>query len=144
MRAIIADIPDTERLSKPHMPDDKYRIDISARVSYLAEQSDIDAKRYVFAYTMTITNNGTVPARLISRHWIITDSNNVVQEVKGDGVIGEQPHLKPRQSFQYTSGTYIGTPVGTMRGSYRMIADDGVEFDAAIPEFALAMPGMLH
>ena len=126
------------------MSDPKHDIEVSAQVAYLADQSDIDARRYVFAYTITITNVGSVAARLISRHWIITDSNGVVQEVKGDGVVGEQPHLKPRQSFRYTSGTYIATPVGTMRGTYRMFADDGVEFDATIPEFTLAMPGMLH
>ena len=126
------------------MPDAKYSIDVTAQVTYLADQSDIDARRYVFAYTITITNTGSVAARLISRHWIITDSNSVVQEVKGDGVVGEQPFLKPRQSFRYTSGTYIGTPIGTMRGTYQMLAEDGVEFDAVIPEFTLAMPGMLH
>ena len=126
------------------MTQDKHSIDVSAQVSYLADQSDIDARRYVFAYTITITNTGSVAARLISRHWIITDSNNVVQEVKGDGVIGEQPLLQPRRSFTYTSGTYIATPVGTMRGSYQMLGEDGAEFDATIPEFTLAMPGMLH
>ncbi len=126
------------------MADGKHSIESKAQVSYLPEQSDIDARRYVFAYTMTITNTGTVAAQLVSRHWIITDSNNVVQEVKGEGVVGEQPLLEPGQSFTYTSGTYIATPVGTMRGSYQMRAQDGVEFDATIPEFALAMPGMLH
>jgi ApaG protein len=126
------------------MANAKHSIDVQAQVQYLADQSDIDAGRYVFAYTITITNTGTIAARLISRHWIITDSKDTVQEVKGDGVIGEQPLLKPRQSFQYTSGTYIATPVGTMRGSYQMLAEDGVEFDARIPEFTLAMPGMLH
>ena len=122
----------------------KHRIDVQAQVTYVADQSNIDAGRYVFAYTMTITNVGTVAARLVSRHWIITDSNNQVQEVKGAGVVGEQPLLRPKESFEYTSGTFIATPVGTMRGSYHMQAEDGVEFDAAIPEFTLAMPGMLH
>jgi ApaG protein len=126
------------------MADQEHSIDVTAKVAYLADQSDIDARRYVFAYTITITNVGAVAARLISRHWIITDSNGTVQEVKGDGVVGEQPLLKPRQSFEYTSGTYIATPVGTMRGTYQMLAEDGVEFDAVIPEFTLAMPGMLH
>jgi ApaG protein len=119
-------------------------MDVSAKVAYLADQSDVDASRFVFAYTITITNTGTVAARLISRHWIITDSNDVVQEVKGDGVVGEQPLLQPRQSFTYTSGTSIGTPIGTMRGSYQMLADDGEAFDAVIPEFMLAMPRTLH
>ena len=126
------------------MADAKHSMDVSAKVAYLADQSDVDASRFVFSYTITITNTGTVPARLISRHWIITDSNDVVQEVKGDGVVGEQPLLRPRQSFTYTSGTSIGTPIGTMRGSYRMLAEDGAEFDAAIPEFTLAMPRTLH
>jgi ApaG protein len=126
------------------MTNPKHRVDVQAQVAYIAEQSDVDAKRFVFAYTMTITNSGSVAARLITRHWIITDANGEVQEVKGDGVIGEQPLLRPQQSFQYTSGTYISTPVGTMRGSYQMLGEDGEEFDADIPEFTLAMPGMLH
>ena len=133
-----------KHLEETVMTDAKHSIDVSAQVAYLADQSDIDARRYVFAYTITITNVGAVAARLISRHWIISDSNGVVQEVKGDGVVGEQPLLAPRQSFQYTSGTYIATPVGTMRGTYQMLGEDGVEFDAVIPEFTLAMPGMLH
>ena len=126
------------------MDTSKYRIDVQAQVKYIADQSDIDARRYVFAYTITITNTGSVAARLVSRHWIVTDSNNEVQEVKGEGVVGEQPLLEPKQSFRYTSGTFIATPVGTMRGSYQMVAADGTEFDAPIAEFTLAMPGMLH
>ena len=126
------------------MADAKHSVDVSAKVAYLSDQSDVEANRYVFAYTITITNVGTVAARLISRHWIITDSSDVVQEVKGDGVVGEQPLLQPRQSFTYTSGTAIATPAGTMRGSYHMLAQDGVEFDAPIPEFTLAMPRTLH
>jgi ApaG protein len=119
-------------------------VSVSARVSFVPDQSDVDNGRYVFAYTITITNTGTVTAKLVSRHWIITDSNNEVQEVKGQGVVGEQPVLRPRQSFEYTSGTAIATPVGTMRGSYRIVAEDGVQFDAPIPEFALSMPRVLH
>jgi ApaG protein len=126
------------------MADAKHAVDVSARVTYLADQSDVEANRYVFAYTITITNLGTVAARLISRHWIITDVSGVVQEVRGDGVVGEQPLLQPRQSFTYTSGAAIATPAGTMRGSYHMRAADGVEFDAPIPEFTLAMPRTLH
>ncbi len=122
----------------------KHEVSVSARVSFVPDQSDVDNGRYVFAYTITITNTGTVTARLVSRHWIITDSNNEVQEVKGQGVVGEQPVLRPRQSFEYTSGTAIATPVGTMRGSYRIVAEDGVQFDAPIPEFALSMPRVLH
>jgi ApaG protein len=126
------------------MADKKYDIQVATRTAFIPDQSDVDNGRYVFAYTITITNTGTVPAQLVSRHWIITDSNNQVQEVKGMGVVGEQPLLRPRESFQYTSGTAIATPVGTMRGSYQMVADDGVQFDAPIPEFTLSMPRILH
>jgi ApaG protein len=98
----------------------------------------------VFAYTITLRNTGTVPAQLISRHWIITDANNHVQEVKGLGVVGEQPLLAPGESFQYSSGAAIGTVVGTMRGTYQMVADDGTKFDASIPEFTLSIPRTLH
>jgi len=122
----------------------KHEVSVSARVTFVPDQSDVDNGRYVFAYTITITNTGTVTAKLVSRHWIITDSNNEVQEVKGQGVVGEQPVLRPRQSFEYTSGTAIATPVGTMRGSYQMVAEDGVKFDPPIPEFALSMPRVLH
>ncbi|OGA25824.1 MAG: Co2+/Mg2+ efflux protein ApaG [Betaproteobacteria bacterium RIFCSPLOWO2_02_FULL_67_26] len=126
------------------MPDKRYDVAVAARTAFIPDQSDVDNGRYVFAYTITITNTGTVPAQLVSRHWIITDSNNQVQEVRGQGVVGEQPLLRPNESFQYTSGTAIATPVGTMRGSYQMIAEDGVQFDAAIPEFTLSMPRVLH
>ncbi|HUF81569.1 MAG TPA: Co2+/Mg2+ efflux protein ApaG [Burkholderiales bacterium] len=126
------------------MPDKKYDIAVAARTAFIPDQSDLETGRYVFAYTITITNTGTVPAQLVSRHWIITDSNNQVQEVRGAGVIGEQPLLRPNESFQYTSGTAIATPVGTMRGSYQMVAEDGVRFDAPIPEFMLSMPRILH
>jgi ApaG protein len=126
------------------MADRKYDITVAARTAFIPDQSDVDNGRYVFAYTITITNTGTVPAQLVSRHWIITDSNNQVQEVKGSGVVGEQPLLRPQESFQYTSGTAIATPVGTMRGSYQMVAEDGVQFDATIPEFTLSMPRVLH
>ena len=110
----------------------------------MPDQSDPERGRYLFAYTIRITNTGTVGARLVSRHWIITDANGEVQEVKGDGVVGEQPWLKPKESFEYTSGAAIATPVGTMRGSYQMVAEDGVQFDAPIPEFTLSMPRVLH
>jgi ApaG protein len=126
------------------MADDKYRITITSRVKFIPDQSDASQRRYVFAYTMTITNTGTVTAQLVSRHWIITDADSQVQEVKGEGVVGEQPTLRPNESFEYTSGTAIATPVGTMRGSYRMVAEDGVQFDAPIPEFTLAAPRVLH
>lgn len=126
------------------MSGQKYDIQVSARTAFIPEQSDLENGRYVFAYTITITNAGNVPAQLVSRHWIITDANNQVQEVRGLGVVGEQPTLRPNESFQYTSGTAIATPVGTMRGSYQMIAEDGRQFDAPIPEFTLSMPRVLH
>jgi ApaG protein len=126
------------------MTESKYQISVSPRALYIAEQSDADAGRYAFAYTITITNTGAVPARLLSRHWIITDANNLVQEVKGQGVVGAQPKLKPGESFEYTSGSMLATPVGTMRGSYQMVADDGTRFDASIPEFTLSVPRVLH
>jgi ApaG protein len=121
-----------------------YQIDVSAESFYLPEQSDEDASRYFFAYTIKITNTGSVPAQLISRHWIITDANERVQEVRGDGVVGEQPRLEPGEVFEYTSSATIETPVGTMRGSYQMVAEDGEKFDAAIPEFTLSIPRVLH
>lgn len=122
----------------------KYQISVSVNTAYLAEQSDPSADRYVFAYTITLSNTGTVAAQLISRHWIITDAENVVQEVKGLGVVGEQPLLRPGESFEYTSGTAMATPVGTMHGTYQMVAEDGNKFDAEIPVFTLAMPRVLH
>ncbi len=122
----------------------KYQISINVDTTYLADQSDPSSDRYVFAYTITIANSGTVAAQLISRHWIITDADNVVQEVKGLGVVGEQPLLRPGESFEYTSGTAMATPVGTMRGTYQMVAEDGNKFDAEIPQFTLAMPRVLH
>lgn len=122
----------------------KYHISINVKTTYLDEQSDPSADRYVFAYTITIANNGTVAAQLISRHWIITDANNVTQEVKGLGVVGEQPLLRPGENFEYTSGTAMATPVGTMQGSYQMVAEDGNKFDAEIPLFTLSMPRVLH
>ena len=127
------------------MPDNrKYQITIEPIAAYLADQSDEAAGRYVFAYTITITNAGEIPVQLISRRWLITDSNQQIQEVQGLGVVGEQPKLKPGESFEYTSGTALATPVGTMRGSYQMVAEDGHAFDADIPEFVLSMPRVLH
>jgi ApaG protein len=127
------------------MPNDiRYDIAVTARATFLPSESDERNGRYVFAYTIRITNTGTVPAQLLSRHWIITDAEDRVQEVRGEGVVGQQPLLKPQQSFEYTSGASIATPVGTMRGSYQMVAEDGVRFEAPIPEFALSVPRMLH
>ena len=122
----------------------KHRITVTARAAYLPAQSDPDLGQYAFAYTITLRNTGNVPAQLISRHWIITDADGRVQEVRGLGVVGEQPLLKPDESFEYTSGTSLATPVGTMRGSYQMLAEDGLQFDAPIPEFMLSMPRVLH
>ncbi|MDV3239996.1 MAG: Co2+/Mg2+ efflux protein ApaG [Gammaproteobacteria bacterium] len=121
-----------------------YAVEVSVESMYVEAQSVPESQRYVFAYTVTIRNTGDVPAKLLSRHWIITDSNGKIQEVRGEGVVGEQPHLRPGESFQYTSGTVIETAVGSMRGSYQMIADDGVEFDAEIPAFTLSVPRVLH
>jgi len=126
------------------MSDETYSIQVEVETQYVKEQSLPDQDHYVFAYTITIYNSGSVPAQLLNRHWIITDANNRVQEVKGEGVVGELPHLKPGEQYRYTSGTMLETPVGTMRGSYQMLADDGVEFDAKIPAFTLSMPRTLH
>ena len=128
----------------PMPTDKKHEITVTTRTTYIPEQSDPDGGRHVFAYTITIKNTGSVTAQLISRHWIITDANNQVQEVRGLGVVGEQPLLKPGESFEYTSGTSVATPVGTMRGSYKMVAEDGLQFDAPVPEFTLSMPRVLH
>jgi ApaG protein len=121
-----------------------YQIQITVSTDFLPEQSQPSADRYVFAYTVTIQNTGLTPARLLNRHWVIADAEGNVQEVRGRGVVGEQPHLRPGESFRYTSGTVIGTPVGSMHGSYEMEADDGTRFEAPIPAFSLAMPMSLH
>jgi len=122
----------------------KNHIDVSAVSAYLADQSSPESGEFAFAYTITITNLGDQTAQLISRHWIITDGNDEVQEVKGEGVVGEQPILPPGASFEYTSGTLMQTPTGTMRGSYQMIAEDGTTFDADIPMFSLRATKTLH
>ncbi len=121
-----------------------YQVKVTALPQFVAEQSDPDAERYVFAYTITVENVGTVTAQLISRHWIITDGNSNVQEVRGLGVIGEQPLLKPGEKYEYTSGCQLDTPVGIMRGTYQMMAEDGTAFEAEIPAFTLAIPRVLH
>ena len=122
----------------------KNHISVTVETVFIPDQSDPQQDRYVFAYTITITNTGTQPAQLVSRHWVITDAENKVQEVRGIGVVGEQPLLKSGEKFEYTSGTVIGTPVGTMYGTYQMVAEDGEHFDADIPVFTLAMPRVLH
>ena len=119
-------------------------IKITVQSSYIDEQSIPDQNRYVFAYTITIENEGDVAAKLLRRHWLITDSNNKTQEVRGDGVVGLQPHLLPDQSFTYTSGAILETPLGCMQGSYQMITDDGHEFDAPIPVFRLSSQITMH
>ena len=121
-----------------------YSIEVSAVTQYLADQSDETAGRYVFAYTITLRNTGTVAAQLISRHWIITDAKGLVQEVRGLGVVGAQPLLQPGESFEYTSAAAIATPVGTMKGSYQMVGTDGTRFEAPIPQFTLSVPRVLH
>ena len=122
----------------------RYEVSVSAAVQYLPEQSDEKSGRYVFAYTINIHNTGNATAQLISRHWIITDSQGLVQEVRGLGVVGAQPVLRPGDRHKYSSGTAIATPVGTMRGTYQMVAEDGTRFEAAIPEFTLSVPRVLH
>jgi ApaG protein len=122
----------------------RYEITVMSKAMFLADQSDPGKNQFVFSYTITITNTGDVAAQLISRHWLITDADHRVQEVKGLGVVGQQPMLKPGESFEYTSGASIPTPVGTMRGSYQMMAEDGQAFEAPIPPFTLSVPRTLH
>jgi ApaG protein len=126
------------------MDADSHAIRIEVETAYLDEQSDPKERRYVFSYTITIRNEGSVSARLLKRHWVITDANGKVQEVRGDGVVGEQPHLKPGQGFRYSSGAVLETPVGAMQGSYQMVTDEWMRFDAPIAAFRLAMPGILQ
>ena len=126
------------------MGDIECDIHIHVATNYVDDQSEPDSDRYVFAYTITISNNGNVPATLRSRHWVITDANGKVQEVNGDGVVGEQPHLNPGERFRYSSGAVLETPVGAMQGLYRMKSDTGASFDAPIEAFTLAVPGLLH
>jgi ApaG protein len=122
----------------------QYHIKVEVKTTYVREQSEPENNRYVFAYTITITNTGSIPAQLLSRHWVITDANNKVQEVRGEGVVGEQPYLTPGDSFRYTSAAMLETPVGCMQGNYQLIADDGVEFEAEIPVFNLSTPHTIH
>ena len=123
---------------------DRYRMQVTVETEYLPDQSDEDGQRWVFAYHIRILNRGAVTARLLTRHWVITDGEDRVQEVHGEGVIGEQPHIAPGQTFSYTSGAILETEVGSMRGSYQMIGEDGTHFDAEIPMFTLAVPHALH
>ena len=134
-------VPENRPVSEKNNP---YAITVAVQTRFVAEQSQPDNDRYVFAYTIRIANAGSIPARLISRHWIITDANGKVEEVRGDGVVGEQPWLRPGENYHYTSGAVLETPVGTMRGSYHMLADDGRHFDATIPQFTLSVPRTVH
>ena len=122
----------------------RHNIQVSVDTEFLADQSDPDSLRWVFAYHIPIRNEGSVSARLLTRHWVITDGEERVQEVHGEGVIGEQPHIAPGQTFSYTSGAILETEVGSMRGSYQMIGEDGTHFDAHVPMFTLAVPHALH
>ena len=121
-----------------------YKVEVSVLTEYLENQSLPSEGKYFFSYTVTIKNVGKIPAKLISRHWVITDANERIEEVRGLGVVGEQPRLKTNESFEYTSGTIINTPVGTMYGTYQMVADNGYEFDAEIPIFSLNIPKVLN
>jgi ApaG protein len=121
-----------------------YALEISVATQFLDEQSDPDGERYVFAYTIRIRNLGRLPAQLLDRHWVITDGNGKIEEVRGEGVVGEQPRLEPGEAFTYTSGAVLETAVGTMQGSYHMSGDDGTEFEAPIPPFTLSVPRTLH
>ncbi len=122
----------------------KYAFSVNVRPQFVPEHSDPDEHKFLFAYTVTIRNTGDVTAQLISRHWIITDANNKIDEVQGLGVVGEQPVLQPGEAFEYTSGCPIATPVGSMRGSYQCVASDGTQFEADLPEFLLSVPRTLH
>ncbi len=126
------------------MENERYNIQIDVKSDYVETHSKPEDDRYVFSYTVTIRNTGQTPAKLLTRHWVITDSNGKIEEVRGEGVVGEQPYLRPGEGFRYTSATVIETPVGSMQGSYQMIADDGKAFDAEIAAFGLAQPRILH
>jgi len=127
------------------MSDSKLQdIQVTVNMAYIASSSEPEAARYVFAYSITIKNTGNIEAQLLSRHWIITDSNGKIQEVQGEGVIGEKPHIKPGESFQYTSGAIIETSIGAMQGCYHMLDSDGEKFTATIPPFSLSTPRTLH
>lgn len=136
---------DAETLTMTQLKElDGTRIEVDVETHYVEEQSAPEEDRYVFAYTITIYNAGKIAAKLLTRHWIINDANGNIQEVHGEGVVGEQPYLRPGESFEYTSGTVLETPVGSMQGSYQMVTDNGLAFDAEIPAFTLSLPHALH
>ncbi|MBO1539828.1 Co2+/Mg2+ efflux protein ApaG [Pseudomonas sp. OA65] len=126
------------------MSDSRYQVDVSVTTRFLAEQSQPEHDRFAFAYSITVSNNGSLPAKLLSRHWVITDGDGHVEEVRGDGVVGQQPLIEAGKSHSYSSGTVMTTKVGTMQGTYQMLAEDGTRFDAVIKPFRLAVPGALH
>ena len=121
-----------------------YTINVQVQTRFIPDQSVPGENRYVFAYTIKLHNDGMVPARLLTRHWVITDANGKIEEVHGEGVVGEQPWMRPGDDFEYTSGAVLETAVGTMHGSYQMVADDGTRFEAPIPAFTLSIPRTLH
>lgn len=123
---------------------EKYLINVEVQTKFLPEQSEIDEDKFAFCYTITIFNDGQLPAKLMRRHWLITNANGYKREIEGEGVIGKQPHLMPGESFRYTSGAILDTPVGSMQGSYEMLSDDGTTFKAYISPFSLAMPELVH
>ncbi|MBN8735530.1 MAG: Co2+/Mg2+ efflux protein ApaG [Xanthomonadales bacterium] len=133
----------TDKTSEPREPE-PYSVEIEVEARYVAEQSKPEADRYVFAYVITMRNLGVMPARLQTRHWVITDANGKVEEVRGEGVVGEQPRLQPGEQYSYASGAVLDTQVGTMRGAYLFHADDGTDFEVPIPEFVLSVPRTLH
>ena len=135
--------PTTDKPAKPREPE-PHAIEVDVEARYVVEQSKPETNRYVFAYEITLRNLGMMPARLQTRHWVITDANGKVEEVRGPGVVGEHPHLQPGERLEYTSGAILETPVGTMQGSYQMVADDGTAFEAPIPRFTLSVPRTLH
>ena len=133
----------TDKPSDPREPE-PYAVEVEVEARYVAEQSKPEANRHVFAYVITMRNLGVMPARLQSRHWVITDANGKVEEVRGEGVVGEQPRLQPGEGYVYTSGAVLETQVGTMHGSYLFHADDGTDFEVPVPEFVLSVPRTLH
>ncbi|WP_110971535.1 Co2+/Mg2+ efflux protein ApaG [Pseudomonas huaxiensis] len=126
------------------MSEPRYQVDVSVVTRFLPEQSNLENEQFAFAYTITVSNNGAVAAKLISRHWVITHGSGKVEEIRGDGVVGQQPLIAPGQSHTYSSGAVLSAKVGTMQGSYQMFAEDGVRFEAVIAPFRLAVPGALH
>jgi len=145
MTGILRELAGWPRDTMPRMNDEKkYSMSVTAQAFYLPDQSDDDNDQYVFAYTIRITNSGSIAVKVMSRHWIITDADSQVQEVRGMGVVGEQPTIPPGKSFEYTSGSSLNTIVGTMRGTYQVVAEDGHKFEATIPEFTLSVPRVLH